>query len=148
MTKQTRRKFTPEFKAKAMCWACRSIALEAAKDQLTLAQLSQKFEVNAVTISKWKSEFLANLSATFSNVKETENSEPEVPVEKLYAQIGKLKVELDFLKKSAKKLGIPESEWKPSNWNEVRCRCADNANCYAFHAVRCTMHQYLKSQRI
>ena len=66
MTKQTRRKFTPEFKAK--------VALEAAKDQLTLAQLSQKFEVNAVTISKWKSEFLANLSATFSNVKETENS--------------------------------------------------------------------------
>lgn len=107
MTKQTRRKFTPEFKAK--------VALEAAKDQLTLAQLSQKFEVNAVTISKWKSEFLANVSATFSNVKETENSEPEVPVEKLYAQIGKLKVELDFLKKSAKKLGIPESEWKPSN---------------------------------
>jgi len=59
MTKQTRRKFTPEFKAK--------VALEAAKDQLTLAQLSQKFEVNAVTISKWKSEFLANLAATFSN---------------------------------------------------------------------------------
>ncbi|MGA1772405.1 MAG: transposase [Flavobacteriaceae bacterium] len=107
MTKQTRRKFTPEFKAK--------VALEAAKDQLTLAQLSQKFEVNAVTISKWKSEFLANISATFSNAKEASDSQPEVPVEKLYAQIGKLKVELDFLKKSAKKLGIPESEWKPSN---------------------------------
>lgn len=107
MTKQTRRKFTFEFKAK--------VALEAAKDQLTLAQLSQKFEVNAVTISKWKSEFLANLTATFSNVKETENSEPEVRVEKLCAQIGKLNVELDFFKKSAKKLGIPESEWKPSN---------------------------------
>jgi transposase-like protein len=40
MTKQSRRKFTPEFKAK--------VALEAAKDQLTLAHLSQKFEVNAV----------------------------------------------------------------------------------------------------
>ena len=94
MTKQTRHKFTPEFKAK--------VVLEAAKDQLTLAQLSQKFEVNAVTISKWKSEFLANLSATFTNVNETENSEPEVHVEKLYAQIGKLKVELDFLKKVQK----------------------------------------------
>jgi hypothetical protein len=80
-----------------------------------LAQLSQKFEVNAVTISKWKSEFLANMSAAFTHVKENENIESEVPVEKLYAQIGKLKVELDFLKKSAKKLGIPESEWKPSN---------------------------------
>lgn len=47
MTKQTRRKFSPEFKAK--------VALEAAKEQVTLALLSQKFEVNAVTISKWKS---------------------------------------------------------------------------------------------
>lgn len=91
MTKQTRHIFTPEYKAK--------VALESATDQLTLAQLSQKFEVNAVTISNWKSEFLANLSATFSNVKETENSEPEVPVEKLYAQIVKIKVELDFFKK-------------------------------------------------
>lgn len=47
MTKQTRRKYTREFKAK--------VTLEAAKDQLTLAQLSEKFEVNAVIISKWKS---------------------------------------------------------------------------------------------
>jgi transposase len=107
MTKQTRRKFSPEFKAK--------VALEAAKEQLTLAQLSQKYEVNAVTISKWKSEFLANMSAAFTTQKESSTSEPEVPVEKLYAQIGKLKVELDFLKKSARKLGIPENEWKPSN---------------------------------
>ena len=107
MTKQTRRKFTPEFKAK--------VALEAAKEQLTLAQLSQKFEVNAVTISKWKTEFLTNMSAAFSNALETQSDDQDVPVEKLYAQIGKLKVELDFLKKSAKKLGIPESEWKPSN---------------------------------
>ena len=106
MTKQTRRKFSPEFKAK--------VALEAAKEQLTLAQLSQKYEVNSVTISKWKSEFLANISAAFSSQKDNYNTEPEVPVEKLYAQIGKLKVELDFLKKSARKLGIPESEWKPS----------------------------------
>jgi transposase-like protein len=60
MNKQTRRKFTPEFKVKG--------ALEAFEDKLTLAQLLQKFEVNTVTISKWKSEFFANLSATFSNV--------------------------------------------------------------------------------
>ena len=105
MKKQTRRKFTPEFKAK--------VALEAIKDQMTLAQLAQKFEVNAVTISKWKSEFLANMPAVFSNSKDSESQETAVPVEKLYAQIGQLKVELDFLKKSARKLGIPESAWKP-----------------------------------
>ena len=67
-----------------------------------------------MTISKWKSEFLANLPATFSNVKETENSEPEVPVEKLYAQIGKLKVELDFLKK------IVQRNWGYPNANGSR----------------------------
>jgi len=105
MTKQTRRKFSPEFKAK--------VALEAAKEQLTLAQLSQQFEINAVTIYKWKSEFLSNMVAAFANPKEVTKSEQEVPVEKLYAQIGQLKVELDFLKKSARKLGIPENEWKP-----------------------------------
>ena len=43
-----------------------------------MAQLSQKFEVNAVTISKWKSEFLANMSAAFSNAKESSTSEQEV----------------------------------------------------------------------
>ena len=105
MTKQTRRKSSPEFKAK--------VALEAAKEQLTLAQLSQQFEINAVTISKWKSEFLSNMGAAFANPKEVTKTEQEVPVEKLYAQIGQLKVELDFLKKSARKLGIPENEWKP-----------------------------------
>jgi hypothetical protein len=61
-----------------------------------LTQLPQKFEVNFVTISEWKSEFLANLSLTFANVKETENSEPEVSMEKLYAQIDKFKMEQDF----------------------------------------------------
>ena len=105
MTKQIRRKFSPKFKAK--------VALEAAKEQLTLAQLSQQFEINAVTISKWKSEFLSNMGAAFANPKEVTKTEQEVPVEKLYAQIGQLKVELDFLKKSARKLGIPENEWKP-----------------------------------
>jgi len=59
MKKQTRRKFSPAFKAK--------VALEAVKNQLTLAELAQKFEVNPVMISKWKAEFLENLSATFEH---------------------------------------------------------------------------------
>lgn len=105
MTKQTRRKFTAEFKAK--------VALEAIKNQKTLAELSQQFEVNPVTISKWKAEFLANMPAVFGGSGSTTSDEDSPALEKLYAQIGQLKVELDFLKKSARKLGIPESEWKP-----------------------------------
>ncbi len=104
MTKQTRRKFSAEFKAK--------VALEAIKNQKTLAQLSQQFEVNPITISKWKSEFLENMAVVFdrSSGKQSDASDSLDP---LYAQIGQLKVELDFLKKSARKLGIPEKEWKP-----------------------------------
>ncbi len=105
MTKQTRRKFSAEFKAK--------VALEAIKNEKTLAQLSQQFDVNAITISKWKSEFLENISKVFTSHSATHADDSKPDVDRLYAQIGQLKVELDFLKKSARKLGLPENEWKP-----------------------------------
>ena len=105
MTKQTRRKFSAEFKAK--------VALEAIKNQKTLAQLSQQFEVNPITISKWKSEFVENMAVIFESDQGQKSEDSSKAMETLYAQIGQLKVELDFLKKSARKLGIPEKEWKP-----------------------------------
>lgn len=98
MTKQTRRKFTAEFKAK--------VVLEAIKNQKTLAELSQHFEVNSVMISKWKADFLSNMSVVFQKESSISEATDSVDVEKLYAQIGQLKVENDFLKKSCKKLGI------------------------------------------
>lgn len=96
MKKQTRRKFSPEFKAR--------VALEAVKGQLTLAQLSEKFEIHQILIARWKAEFLENMSAAFDKKSEGDAKQPDV--EKLYAQIGQLKVENDFLKKSCEKLGI------------------------------------------
>lgn len=104
MTKNSRRKFSADFKAK--------VALEAIKNQKTLAELSQQFEVNAVTISKWKAEFLANMAVIFENGREGKANIESPDVDLLYAQIGQLKVENDFLKKSARKLGISEREWK------------------------------------
>lgn len=96
MKKQTRRKFAPSFKAK--------VALEAIKNQQTLAELAKKFEVNPVMISKWKAEFLENMAAVFDK---SNGSEAEaINTQDLYAEIGKLKVENEFLKKSCKKLGI------------------------------------------
>ncbi len=104
MTKQTRRKFSAEFKAK--------VALEAIKNQKTMAQLSKQFDVNAITISKWKAEALEHLPMVFKSGQLAAESESSIEAEKLYAQIGQLKVENDFLKKSARKLGINDSEWK------------------------------------
>ncbi|TCJ12178.1 hypothetical protein EPD60_04065 [Flaviaesturariibacter flavus] len=96
MKKQTRRKFSSAFKAK--------VALEAIKGQQTLAELSTKFEVSAVMISRWKSEFLENMSAVFEKPSESEGE--SVDTRELYAQIGQLRVENEFLKKSCRKLGI------------------------------------------
>ncbi len=104
MTKQTRRKFSADFKAK--------VALEAIKNQKTLAQLSHQYDVNPITISKWKSEFLERMSTVFSGESNASGDSESPLIEKLYAQIGQLKVEVDFLKKSARKLGIPDSELK------------------------------------
>jgi len=93
--KQIRRKFSPEFKAR--------VALEALKEKETLAQLAKRFEINPVMISRWKSELLANMPSAFGETKEKSD---EIDVDKLYSQIGQLKVENDFLKKSLKKLGL------------------------------------------
>lgn len=104
MTKQTRRKFSAGFKAK--------VAIEAIKNQKTLAELSQQYEVNSVTISKWKAEFLENMAVVFEHGQEKKSTQGAPELEDLYAQIGQLKVENDFLKKSARRLGISDKDWK------------------------------------
>ena len=97
MKKQTRRKFSPAFKAK--------VAFEAAKNQSSLAELAKKFDLNPVVISKWKAEFLENMAAAFERPG-TGSEEGTVDAQELYAQIGQLRVENEFLKKSCRKLGI------------------------------------------
>jgi transposase len=93
--KKSRRKFTSAFKAK--------VAIEALKERETLADLSKRFEVHPTMISKWKQEFI-ELSV---NVFETKSDvEPGVDPEKLYAKIGQLEIENDFLKKSVRKAGL------------------------------------------
>jgi hypothetical protein len=58
------------------------------------------------------------MSAAFTAQKDSIKQEPEVPIEKLYAQIGKLKVELDFLKKSARNVGCQRTNGSHQNKEE------------------------------
>ena len=48
----------------------------------------------------------------FENGHEKKSNQESPDLDQLYAQIGQLKVENDFLKKSARRLGISSSEWK------------------------------------
>ena len=93
--KAKRRKFSSAFKAR--------IALSAIQERETLAELSKRYEVHPTLISKWKKEFIKRSSEIF------ETKAPEVDFEqereKLYAKIGQLEVERDWLKKNLNRIG-------------------------------------------
>ena len=88
---RTRRTFGKDFKAK--------VVLEALKEKDTIEVLAKKHELLPNQISMWKAEAIRNLSAVFSAEK-TVVAKDEIPTEKLYARIGQLTLENDFLKKS------------------------------------------------
>ena len=92
-----RKRHSAEFKAK--------VALEAIRERKTSSQLASLFGVHTSQIATWKRQALNNLPSLFS----MENSKPgrdHAELEaNLYQQIGQLKVELDWLKKSAERLG-------------------------------------------
>lgn len=92
MTKRSRRKFGAEFKAK--------VVLEALKERSTIEELARKYELHPTQINTWKKEAVANMAAVFSAGKADDGADHEKQTEKLYAQIGQLKVENDFLKKN------------------------------------------------
>jgi len=90
------RRFHPAaFKAK--------VALEALKEQKTIAELSSLYGIHATQITKWKRQALDILSAGFSDKQRKIHNDDRALIQELYQQIGRLKVEVDFLKK---KMGI------------------------------------------
>jgi len=92
--KKSRRKFSGAFKAK--------VALEALRERETLSELSKRYEVHPNIISKWKREFLDKAPEVFE---QSSNKDEPVDLDKLYAKIGELEIEKDFLKKKFKEIG-------------------------------------------
>lgn len=98
MGKTTRKKYAPEFKAR--------VAIEALKEQSTLAELAKKYEVSPTMISHWKSDLVNNAGAAFGSHGPSDE-ELERQNQELYAKIGKLEMMLDFAERASRKLGIP-----------------------------------------
>lgn len=88
-----RRKFTASEKAK--------IALEAIKGELTMAQIASKYAVHATQVNNWRKQALTYLPDAFGNKVKQATIDHEEQLAELYAQIGRLKVENDFLKKKS-----------------------------------------------
>ena len=70
-----------------------------------MAELSQKYEVSQVLISRWKSKFLEASLLVFTTAKSEDTNTLVAANEKLSTEIGRQEMEIDFLKKVYAKLG-------------------------------------------
>jgi len=91
--KKTRRTFSADFKAK--------VAIEAIKEIKTISELAQLYQVHPNMVSMWKKEFLANAGRVFDSGRNEAEEVKKLQQEKdeLIHQIGKLTVDINWLKK-------------------------------------------------
>ena len=93
-----RKTFSKEQKAR--------VALEALRGEKTVAQLSSEYGVHATQVNAWRKQALEGLPELFERSNGTDAKVQEVEKEQLYQQIGKLQVEVEWLRKKSKQLGL------------------------------------------
>jgi len=88
--------YTAGFKAK--------VALAAQKQDKTISQLAAQFKLHPVVISRWKAQLLDNAEVIFKDGR-TKKKTDAPDIDALYQEIGRLKVELDWVKKKSDTFG-------------------------------------------
>lgn len=78
------------------------VAIEAIKGQKTLNELAAEYGVHPSQITQWKKQAIEEISLSFSGGRARRERSDEALVGSLYQEIGQLKMELDWLKKSQK----------------------------------------------
>ena len=91
-----RKTYSADFKAK--------VALESVKGDKSLAELAAKYEVHPTQIGQWRKVLLSGLSEVFSDKRQKQDETPKRKKARLYEEIGRLKIELDWLKKKSERL--------------------------------------------
>ena len=91
-----RKTYSADFKAK--------VALESVKGDKSLAELAAKYEVHPTQIGQWRKVLLSGLSEVFSDKRQKQEENTEEEKSRLYEEIGRLKIELDWLKKKSERL--------------------------------------------
>jgi transposase len=86
-----RRSFGAAFKAK--------VALAACRGDKTTAQLASEYEVHAGQVTSWKKQLLAEAASLFEDQWGRKPDEPAASEQELYEQIGRLKMEVEWLRK-------------------------------------------------
>jgi putative transposase len=88
---RTRRRFDGRFKAK--------VALEAIRSVRTISQIAKQFKVHPNQVTLWKKQLLEGADQAFESTGSKASKGDEPDAAELYEQIGRLKVELEWLKK-------------------------------------------------
>lgn len=77
------------------------VALAAVKGDRTASELAAKFQVHPTQVSQWKRELIEGAEQVFGRDRDRESREQEALVADLYEQIGRLQMELEWMKKKA-----------------------------------------------
>ena len=88
---RARKNHSKEFKAK--------VALEAVKGLRSLSELGARYKVHPTQIAQWKKQLLENAPLVFERGRSGARPDAERLTAPLYQEIGRLKMELDFVQK-------------------------------------------------
>ena len=86
-----RKQHSKEFKAR--------VALEAVKGVKSLSELASEFKLHSTQIRQWKSQLTRNAAELFERGRSNRSVDEETLTAPLYQEIGRLKMEADFLRK-------------------------------------------------
>jgi transposase len=93
MSEKKRKSFSSQHKAR--------VALEAIRGVKTVNEIAQEYSVHPTQVGQWKKELQAQAPSLFDTKRGPKPEDPSGSPERLYSEIGRLKMELDWLKKKS-----------------------------------------------
>lgn len=87
-----RKKYSKELKSK--------VALAAIKGNQTANEIASEFSTHVTLVNRWKKEALEALPLAFDRNQAKQAKAAEIEKDRLFQKVGKLQVELDWLKKN------------------------------------------------
>jgi transposase-like protein len=93
MSTQKRKSYTADFKAQ--------VGLAAIHGVKTISEIAQDYGVHPVQVGQWKKEITAGASDLFAKKRGRKSTDEQAEKDRLYGEIGRLKMDLDWLKKKS-----------------------------------------------
>ena len=100
--KKKRKQHTAEFKAR--------VAFEAIQGLKTQNEIAKEYEIHPVMVGKWKRELVERMPEIFTSKPDKSASNRDKDKNDLERKVGQLTMEVEFLEKKCRQLGVPLQE--------------------------------------